>query len=143
MNRTALSSSITALLPLPPGPAYAFAAHSRNLVWADPLTMWQDVARKSPMKARTHYNYAIMLAGAGGLDGAVRGDPRRGGAEPVLKGVVAPMPSLAEGHALLGEALARLGRPAEALYEFETALGLDPGHEGARQAGMSIKKTGN
>ena len=76
MNRTAAASSITSLFLIALIGAYSFAAHARNLVWADPLTMWQDVSSKSPMKARTHYNYAIMLAGTGDLDGAMKENRR-------------------------------------------------------------------
>lgn len=35
---------------------YAVLTYQRNKVWKDPLTLWSDVVRKSPKKARAYHN---------------------------------------------------------------------------------------
>lgn len=49
---------ILTLLPLLTGLTYA-----RNQVWANELTLWQDVVEKSPNKVRPHINYGKALYG--------------------------------------------------------------------------------
>jgi len=38
--------------------ALLIASHSRNTIWKDEITLWEDVVKKSPNKARGHYNLA-------------------------------------------------------------------------------------
>ncbi len=44
--------------------------YARNKVWANDLTLWGDVVRKSPNKARPHINFGVALhtIGGGGLE---------------------------------------------------------------------------
>jgi tetratricopeptide (TPR) repeat protein len=52
--------------------ALGAATFARNRVWRDPVTLWRDVAEKSPNKARGHYNLGNALREAGDLAGAER-----------------------------------------------------------------------
>ena len=66
----------------------AVATYQRNRIWKEDLTLWQDVVRKAPGKARGHNN--------------------------------------------LGRAYWKMGRPEEALKEFQVALTLNPKHAKAQ-----------
>ncbi|MCM8768815.1 MAG: tetratricopeptide repeat protein [Candidatus Omnitrophica bacterium] len=52
--------------------SYSFLTYSRNQVWKSAVTLWQDVAAKSPRKARAHHNLGHALTGEGHLDEAKR-----------------------------------------------------------------------
>jgi tetratricopeptide (TPR) repeat protein len=39
--------------------ALSVAAYQRNDLWADSIRLWEDTARKSPDKARPHYNLGV------------------------------------------------------------------------------------
>ena len=58
---------LVSLLPLLTKLTYA-----RNKVWMNDLTLWGDVVRKSPNKARAHINFGVALysIGWGGLESA-------------------------------------------------------------------------
>ncbi len=43
---------------------------TRNEVWGNDVTLWEDAASKSPNKARVHYNLGAALARGGALDRA-------------------------------------------------------------------------
>ncbi len=43
------------------------ASASRNSVWRSDVALWQDAAKKSPQKARVHYNLGAAWARAGDL----------------------------------------------------------------------------
>ncbi|MDP2278847.1 MAG: tetratricopeptide repeat protein, partial [Nitrospirota bacterium] len=38
---------------------YGLSAYQRNLVWKDDVTLWSDVVKKSPEKARAHNNLGV------------------------------------------------------------------------------------
>jgi tetratricopeptide (TPR) repeat protein len=40
---------------------FCIGAYSRNIVWKDPITLWEDIIKKSPMKPRGHYNLGLYL----------------------------------------------------------------------------------
>ena len=94
----------------------AAAAYKRNGVWADEITLWQDVVTKSPAKARghTHLGYAYMKAGR--IDEAIK--------EYLL--VVEINPAHYEGRNNLAMAYNRMGRNVEALEELKTAVAYRP-----------------
>jgi protein O-mannosyl-transferase len=46
----------------------AAATYKRNNVWSSNIALWQDVVRKSPLKARPHTNLGIAYAAEGMLD---------------------------------------------------------------------------
>ncbi|MBI4689787.1 MAG: tetratricopeptide repeat protein [Nitrospirae bacterium] len=49
----------------------SIAAYQRNIVWQDKITLWEDVARKSPDKARGHGNLGKAYLDKGILDKAL------------------------------------------------------------------------
>ncbi|RMG00757.1 MAG: tetratricopeptide repeat protein [Nitrospirae bacterium] len=49
-----------------------FATYRRNHVWGDEVRLWEDVVRKSPMKARPHNNLALAYIKVGMLDRALQ-----------------------------------------------------------------------
>ncbi len=51
--------------------AAALATHARAEVWSDPILLWQDTARKSPNKARAHFQLAFAYYEQGRNDLAV------------------------------------------------------------------------
>ena len=92
------------------------ATYRRNRVWADELSLWTDVAAKSPAKPRAHNNLATAYAKLGRFDEAeaeylvaLRLDPNR-----------------SETHNDLGVAYAKQGRLDEAIREYAIALRLRP-----------------
>jgi len=51
--------------------AYFWLAVSRNSVWMDPITLWEDASRKAPEKLRPHLNLGIEYEGRGRNDLAI------------------------------------------------------------------------
>jgi tetratricopeptide (TPR) repeat protein len=70
----------------------ASATYCRNKVWADPVTLWQDVVIKSPGKARGYNNLGAALSDAGRKDEAVA----------VLKKAISINPDHAEAYYNIG-----------------------------------------
>lgn len=111
----------------------AWGTVTRNRVWSDELTLWQDVARKSPRKPRVLVNLASALKSANRIEEALQtfqhalqispSQPnaligiafiklRRGeahAARDILQGVVDEHPQEAQAHQLLGESYLQLG----------------------------------
>jgi Tfp pilus assembly protein PilF len=88
----------------------------RNQAWATPVTLWKDTVRKSPGRARAHYNLGTAYGGIGkypeaiaAFDEAIRRDAE-----------------YAEPHNNKGVALERLNRLAEALPCLDRALKIKP-----------------
>lgn len=93
------------------------AAHARNAVWGDQLTLWQDVLEKSPGKARPYNNFGLLLKERGDIDGAIR----------CFQRAVALQPD-ATAYDNLGVALHLRGLSREALGCLEQARKLDPNY---------------
>jgi tetratricopeptide (TPR) repeat protein len=70
----------------------ASATYCRNKVWADPVTLWQDVVIKSPGKARGYNNLGAALSDSGRKDEAVA----------VLKKAISINPDHAEAYYNIG-----------------------------------------
>lgn len=51
--------------------ALGAATYSRNLVWATPVTFWEDIVVKAPTKARAHNNLGVALSEANQIDRAI------------------------------------------------------------------------
>ena len=49
----------------------AFATHARAALWADPVALWEDTARKSPNKSRTHFQLGVAYTDAQRYDAAI------------------------------------------------------------------------
>jgi len=51
--------------------ALLIATHTRNAVWQDEVSLWEDVVRKSPNKMRGHNNLGAVYAAKGWFDKAI------------------------------------------------------------------------
>ena len=128
---------------------------ARNEVWRDPVSLWGDVARKSPSNARGHYNLGLAFAKKGRLEEAIQAfqttlklDPReakarlnlgliydqQGRSEEAINELQAALtfdPKDANIHYNLGVIFGRQKRLEEAVKAFQMALGLNPGDASA------------
>ncbi len=93
------------------------AAHERNKVYADPVTLWADSTAKRPENFRAFTNLGVTLL--------ERGDKARA-MEPFVR-AVALAPDFPEGQYNLGSLLAMEGRNDEAEEHLRRALRLKPG----------------
>jgi tetratricopeptide (TPR) repeat protein len=50
---------------------YGWASYQRNLVWKDDLSLWSDIVKKSPFKARVYDYLGLAYQKAGALDNAI------------------------------------------------------------------------
>ncbi|MEE9614668.1 MAG: tetratricopeptide repeat protein [Thermodesulfobacteriota bacterium] len=95
------------------------AAYKRNLVWADNVSFWSDVVRKSPMKARGHNNLGLAYAGRGWTERAVK---------EYLEALRLKPEKNAYAHNNLGLAYAEQGRTEEAIGEYRESIRLKSGN---------------
>ncbi|MBI5969926.1 MAG: tetratricopeptide repeat protein [Deltaproteobacteria bacterium] len=109
-----------ALTALPLG----IAAYARNGVWSDTVSLWSDVASKSPNKPRVHNN----------LGNAYREGDRVAEAIKAYKTAVLLDPELPEAHNNLGDAYMAQNTPEtidEAIKEFGMAVKYRPNYAAA------------
>jgi tetratricopeptide (TPR) repeat protein len=128
----------------------ATATYVRNGVWSSELSLWSDVAAKSPMKARAHnnlglayYNEGNVAAGIDDLVEAVRLNPNYAEAHNNLgnaylsreetdkaishyKEAIRISPNYAEAYNNLGFAYEEKGHMDKAMNAYRTALKLAP-----------------
>ena len=50
---------------------YGWASYERNLIWKDEMSLWTDVLKKSPHKARPHNLFGVALTNEGNYDKAI------------------------------------------------------------------------
>jgi len=93
-----------------------YGTYRRNLVWQDSLTLWSDVAGKSPDKVRSWTNMGIHFVS--------RLDPGR--AIPLLERAVSVNPDYYPAHWWLGRALTQRGESDRALDHYLIATRLAP-----------------
>jgi tetratricopeptide (TPR) repeat protein len=94
----------------------SLAAYSRNAVWKNRVSLWEDVVRKSPEKARGHINLGIAYASIGLFDRAIE----QGGIALRIK------PDDAYNHYSLGFVYSRTGFTDKAIEHFRTAVRIAP-----------------
>lgn len=97
--------------------------YARNTLWANEISLWQDVVKKSPNKARPHNNLGYAYASQGQLDMAI--------AEFQTALRLNPDYSESHAHNNLGYSYASQGQWDKAIAEFQTALRLDPDYSEA------------
>jgi len=142
------------------------AAHARNRVWKDEVTLWTDVVAKSPTKGRPLANLAVAYTDRGRVDEAIALLYRAIALEPGLakshnnlgaafkaKGqlddaareyreAIRLAPRLAEAHTNLGVILLTQGRAADAVEEIRHALDLTPRAEIVFNLGLALEAAG-
>ncbi len=89
---------------------------ARNAVWADPVSLWQDVVAKSPAKARGYNNLGNAYNRLGMLDKA----------DEAYRTAMSLGQGNDETHNDLGIAYLKSGKFAEAIEEFDRAMELNP-----------------
>jgi Flp pilus assembly protein TadD len=92
------------------------ATHARNRVWRSEVSLWSDVTRKSPHKARGFNNLAMALEATG----------RTGEAEAAYRRSLAIEPGYLYGRVNLGRLLGLSGRFRESVQVLEEARRLAP-----------------
>jgi tetratricopeptide (TPR) repeat protein len=116
--------------------ALVFAARTaiRNLDWLNADRFYTRLGETSPNSAKSHYSYGVLRATGGDDVGAIAAYDR----------AIAIFPAYSEAYHNRGNALARLGRRAEAIASYRQCLRFDPGHTGAAfnlmqlQAGLPL-----
>jgi len=94
------------------------AAYKRNFVWKDEITLWEDVIRKSPNKARGHDNLGVAYEEYGRMLEAVN---------EYRKAIKLNLAN-AQVHYNLGNVLNKLGKTNEAINEYREAIRFNPAH---------------
>jgi Tfp pilus assembly protein PilF len=98
--------------------ALAAATFSRNMVWHDRLSLWQDVVDKSPNKGRGYNDLGNAYNRAGMLDKA----------EAAYRKGLSLSPDNYDAHNDLGIVYAKQKRIDDAIEQFNKALALNPGY---------------
>jgi tetratricopeptide (TPR) repeat protein len=157
LRRVALAATVTVIL------IFSADAYLRNSVWSDRIVLWEDVVKKSPRKARPHYNLANLLKSDGRIDEAITHyqaasalslDPRASApalnnmgeayymkgmtdkAVEEFKAAIAMRPDYGNAHNNLANAYAQIGRLDEAVEEYELAIKSGPEDGNARSLAM-------
>jgi Flp pilus assembly protein TadD len=112
---------------------FSFWTYQRNSVWGDDVELWLDSAKKSPDKARPHYNLGVALASRGRFEEAI------GHFSEALR----IKPDYAVAHNNLGNVLASQGKIGEAVVHYSHALRIDPDHAKAHNnLGLALASQG-
>jgi tetratricopeptide (TPR) repeat protein len=90
--------------------------YQRNRTWEDKITLWSDVVKKSPGKARPHFN----------LGAAFSEQKRDEEAIPLYQRALEINPNLAQPHINIGQALERQNKFEEAAEHYRAALKIKP-----------------
>jgi tetratricopeptide (TPR) repeat protein len=135
--------------------AHAIGTHARNRVWLDEISLWEDVAEKSPTNGRGLMNYGVALMARGyvrqaltqferaevhapdyeilqinlAISKSALGEP---GAEDHFRRAFRLSPDYARGRYFYGDWLAEESRGPEAIAELERALAISAGDLDAR-----------
>jgi tetratricopeptide (TPR) repeat protein len=91
-------------------------AYARNSVWRDEVTLWEDVVKKSPNKARPHNNLGELFYKRGRLNDAQR----------EYQSALSVMPYYVDAHINLGALHEGRGLLDEALKEYQIAAKINP-----------------
>jgi len=95
---------------------YSILTFTRNFVWKDELTLWNDTIRKSSQKARPYYNRAIAYQKAGNLNLALSDYNK----------AIAKDPNSAPAYANRGNLYQKIGKLELALSDCNKAIVIDP-----------------
>jgi len=112
-NRKGMVISLVAVLPVI---AFSSITYSRNILWQESVTLWQDTALKSPKKFRPRFNLAKEYEARGQLDLAAES----------YRASINLKPDDVMAHNNLGNVYMNQRRLGEAIEEFRTAVHLNP-----------------
>lgn len=111
----------------------SFAAHERNKVWKDEVSLWEDIASKSPNKGRVRLNLGAAYDHVGRLEEAMK----------EYEVALNLDPKNVEVYNNLGTIYGREGHLDEAMKQFELALKIQPDHYGTHyNLGLAYKGLG-
>jgi tetratricopeptide (TPR) repeat protein len=94
------------------------ASYTKNSVWKDNLTLWQDVVNKSPNKARGYNNLGLALKSRGFIDKAIK----------QYMMAIKLNPSYPNPYSNLGNAYAFQGFIDKAIEQYLMAIKLNPSY---------------
>jgi len=112
---------------------FTFSTYTRNAIWQNEITLWQDVVNKSPLKAQTHSSFAAALSNINLLDDAL-GQINR---------AIDLSPSFEIAYYNRGNIHWKMGLVDLAIFDFTTAIVLRPNYaEAYNNRGTIYNKTG-
>jgi Tfp pilus assembly protein PilF len=95
---------------------FSVATYKRNMIWRDDLLLWSDNVKKSPAKARPHYNLGNSYLIRGMTDKAIQ----------ELKDAIQIDPAYADAYLNLGVAYASIGEEGKAMAALHKAIQFKP-----------------
>ena len=99
----------------------SLATYQRNKIWNNDLSLWSDIVRKSPYKARAYQYLGLAFHDTGNLDRAI--------AE--YKKSLSLNPLHADVHNNIGVSYFYRGDVDTAITHFKHAISIDPSHSDA------------
>ncbi len=111
------AAAFAAFLMLVTAVPLALATYSRNLIWSDMLTFYEDVVAKSPNLPTPHYDLGVVYKKLGRIDDAIE----------QYRIAISLKPDYYEAHNNLGNAYLEKGMVQEAADEYKEAVGINPG----------------
>ena len=112
---------ITIFLLLLVAGIFGMATHQRNQIWQSEITLWKDVVKKSPGKARAYDELGLAHARQGQFAKAI----------PFYHRAIALNPIFSRYYSDLGVAYASQGDNQQAIEMFQRTLQLDPENSSA------------
>ena len=107
--------------------------YERNTLWSNAVSLWSDVVKKSPQKARPHNNLGNALKGQSKIEEAI----------VHFNQALQINPAYAKAYNNLGTALAAQGKTEEAIKNFGIALSINPGNaEAHSNIGVALATQG-
>jgi tetratricopeptide (TPR) repeat protein len=94
----------------------SLTAYARNIIWRDEVTLWEDVIKKSPRKARPHFNLGVAYFVQGSFDDAIR----------EYQTAINLKPDYARAHSNMGSVYHQQKRLDDAIRAYQTAINLKP-----------------
>ena len=99
----------------------SLATYQRNKIWKDDLSLWSDIVRKSPRKARAYQYLGLAFHDAGDLDRAIA----------AYKESLSLNPLQADAHNNIGVSYFYRGDVDTAITHFKHAIKIDPSRSDA------------
>lgn len=121
-RRLASGSKAFAVIALAIIAALGAAAYSRNMLWKEPVKLYEDIVAKSPNRASVHFDLGKIYRDAGRGDDAAR----------EYKKAIALDPQYAAPHTNLGNLYRDSGLTELAIEEYRAALRIKPDDVNAR-----------